>query len=92
MLLGEQGYKKANMSGEGLETLRWGTDYLLRTIAKAKGSTAKDPQYLLATQVLPLHTVYAHSLSTSLVGMRAACGNPVACAQPLALCLLTLSS
>lgn len=41
------------MSGEGLATLRWGTDYLLRTIAKAKGSTAKDPQYLLATQVPP---------------------------------------
>ena len=39
------------MSAEGLATLRWGTDYLLRTMAKAKTSTAKDPQYLLVTQV-----------------------------------------
>ena len=46
-----QGYHKAGMSAEGLDMLRLGNNYLLKTIAKAKGSTAKDPEFLLAYQV-----------------------------------------
>ena len=41
------------MTAEGMTTLRWGTDYLLKTISKAKGSTAKEPVSLIVSQVLP---------------------------------------
>lgn len=46
-----QGYHKAGLSAEGLDTLRLGNNYLMKTIAKAKGSTTKDPEFLLAYQV-----------------------------------------
>ena len=46
-----QGYHKAGLSAEGLDVLRLGNNYLMKTIAKAKGSTTKDPEFLLAYQV-----------------------------------------
>ena len=51
-----QGYHKAGLSAEGLETLRLGNNYLMKTVAKAKGSTAKDPEFLLAYQVRAMPT------------------------------------
>ncbi len=50
---GEQGYAKANNTRDGLDTLKWGTDYLLRTLAKTSKSGAKIPEYNIAYQVIP---------------------------------------
>ena len=47
-----QGYQKANTLDTGMDTLKWGTDYLLRTLAKQKARDGdKFPVYLIAYQV-----------------------------------------
>lgn len=47
-----QGYQKAKMTDQGMDTLRWGSDYLLRTLAKQKAHDGdKFPVYLIAYQV-----------------------------------------
>lgn len=47
-----QGYAKAKMSDTGMDTLKWGSDYLLRTLAKQKAQAGdKYPVYLIAYQV-----------------------------------------
>lgn len=48
----EQGYTKAGNTRDGLDTLKWGTDYLLRTLAKTSKSGAKIPEYNIAYQVI----------------------------------------
>ena len=47
-----QGYQKAKMTDQGMDTLKWGSDYLLRTLAKQKTSAGdKFPVYLIAYQL-----------------------------------------
>lgn len=47
-----QGYQKASSMDTGMDTLKWGTDYLLRTLAKQKPHDGdKFPVYLIAYQV-----------------------------------------
>ncbi len=51
MFVGVQGYAKANTTADGLETLKWGTDYLLRTLAKQTKAGQRYPEYNIAYQV-----------------------------------------
>ena len=46
-----QGYAKANTTNDALDTLKWGTDYLLRTLAKQTKAGQKYPEYNIAYQV-----------------------------------------
>lgn len=46
-----QGYAKANSTVEAMDTLKWGTDYLLRTLAKTSKVGQKYPEYNIAYQV-----------------------------------------
>lgn len=46
-----QGYAKANTTADGLQTLKWGTDYLLRTLAKQTKAGQRYPEYNIAYQV-----------------------------------------
>ena len=47
-----QGYQKAKMTDQGMDTLKWGSDYLLRTLAKQKTNAGdKYPVYLIAYQL-----------------------------------------
>ena len=47
-----QGYQKAKMTDTGMDTLKWGSDYLLRTLARQKKQNGERyPVYLIAYQV-----------------------------------------
>ncbi|KAK9904260.1 hypothetical protein WJX75_007984 [Coccomyxa subellipsoidea] len=51
MLEFPHGYAKANTTNDALDTLKWGTDYLLRTLAKQTKAGQKYPEYNIAYQV-----------------------------------------
>ena len=58
-----QGYQKAKMTDAGMDTLKWGSDYLLRTLARQKNQGGERyPVYLIAYQVLNIFPFHAIAL------------------------------
>ena len=60
-----QGYAKANRTEDALDTLKWGTDYLLRTLGKQTKAGQKYPEYNIAYQV-PLSFTPRNRLSAKI--------------------------
>ncbi len=94
-----QGYAKANTTADGLQTLKWGTDYLLRTLAKQTKVGQRYPEYNIAYQVhmkILLQAIVQHCLSQILcdVADMARCGHELclACVAQLRNELLLLST
>ncbi len=48
-----QGYLKANQTAYAMDTLKWGTDYLLKLYHKSPYSTSEETEYYIIYQVAP---------------------------------------